>query len=849
MAESGLLTEVRWEWDGTIIAADALAGSTVLTVGNVLTIQGAEVVLWIDEEGPYNLVEWDTEANTITIDPPLLADVTEADAVVPDAGGGPGQIWVAEVILADADTPIEVPLTVHDLVVMPEGIYDPPKNITIEDDYQKVLDLPGNLPAMTGGYIEPGTGLPDPTVPTEPPAFSPSLIARGTSAGVVLATVEVVDPSTLIEYHMTETPPLDGDDNPLPFTPTTATLIDGPTRATVKSVSTTPDGNRLDKDTTYFFRTVATNIVDDTPPGPMTQSKMDMNNIAELFAEKITAGFILAGQITVGQITIDPETGITIPQPDGGTIHLPANGVDPARITAHITARTLTMEVSASFYGTTQIFGILQAAYGTTAPTSPATVGRMWPRIQSDLKNELYNGDNVTGLCQMIGEPNYWMTAFEFFGGYFRGIHKSTGATFPTALMPANGRMTAGGAFHPRGGITVANDHYYVLGQDSNRGEDWWIFVYDSAFVKTDEFLFTADRNIPYQPAIGARSNGEVFVIFMNKELQTQVRRFSSSGALLSTDALALSGSIFHFSGAYWGPADTGIDTIFAQTKTLGLGFAFLGTTKARRAAVEFDSPGLNAGRGLWWDETRFRSLDDSMRVFDYSRNWFTQNLTVTHTWYDGDNGGTGKHETDAGPIVPTTLAARSWLTVSTPAPPDSGNDSPTALDKANMIRVYAGAGATRYLVQTLGVDVDGNTIVDIDPVDLIPTSGDVPPPLNGFLEAETPPGQFESTTKANGTPLWVLKGDGVASIRKMSQAGYATATQSSSTTGTVDVVFKVPFDSPPAVVITPQQTTIHHAGAINITAVGFTIQVRRFDNASASAQVLCSWVAHVITT
>ena len=154
MGVNGLLTDVRWEWTGTEVTADLVAGTTVLPVLDPESITEEENV-WIAGTGPYEIVDADVDASTFTITPGLEIDIDIGTEVANDVGGQPGRAWVCEVILADADVPIEVPLTIHDLSVMPEGHYDPPVVIVLTDDLERVENLPGSLPVVDGIYIPP----------------------------------------------------------------------------------------------------------------------------------------------------------------------------------------------------------------------------------------------------------------------------------------------------------------------------------------------------------------------------------------------------------------------------------------------------------------------------------------------------------------------------------------------------------------------------------------------------------------------------------------------------------------------------------------------------------------------
>jgi len=168
MGTNGLLTDVRWEWTGTEVTTDLVAGTTVLPVLDPLSVTADEDV-WIADTGPYTIADTDVDGSTFTLTSGLQVDVDSGTEVAKDIGGQPGRAWVCEVILADADSPIEVPLTIHDLSVMPEGTYDPPVVIVLSDDLGSVEDLPGSLPTIDGVYIPPDTLPPGPQGVPGPP--------------------------------------------------------------------------------------------------------------------------------------------------------------------------------------------------------------------------------------------------------------------------------------------------------------------------------------------------------------------------------------------------------------------------------------------------------------------------------------------------------------------------------------------------------------------------------------------------------------------------------------------------------------------------------------------------------
>src|SRR5690349_10301267 len=114
MTENGLLTNVRWEYDGTITAAAAAAGDAYVLAAYPAAI-APDSDIWVSGTGPYRVLSVEaTEDDTpgaVGVEPPLAEAVEEGEPVVPDAGGAPARVWTAEVVLIDGATPVEIPLT------------------------------------------------------------------------------------------------------------------------------------------------------------------------------------------------------------------------------------------------------------------------------------------------------------------------------------------------------------------------------------------------------------------------------------------------------------------------------------------------------------------------------------------------------------------------------------------------------------------------------------------------------------------------------------------------------------------------------------------------------------------
>lgn len=822
------IVSISQDFRGASVTVDAPIGATVLEVDTTVDFSdvGAGELVIANGTTPLVYASVDEDAATITLAEPLTEAV--------DAGTGV-RLWDSEsgattveykAGVVDEDGESFTAILPHTLIPLSGLGALIGASVSVDDDL-RVVEVYGREGVIDGTSIDPTT-LPDPTVPTEPPADSPALEAAGTPRTIVVQA-ENVDVGTVIDYHLGTS---------AGFTPDATTLVRS-TAVTIIEILTLPDGGDLDPTATYYLKAIAHNVVGPAPVGPEVEAQLrlaDSDTILELTVSKLVGGTltgatILAGMIAIGLITIDPDNGIVVP----GGITIPANG-NPIELIAHAVLKSLTVEGNASLFGMTQLFGVLRASNGVTNPTVGPTPGRTWPSLLTDWSDAtVLDPAQARGMVEMIGNSPFWLTVFDFYGaGTFRAVNKTTGELngFVFADMPSG--------FHPRGGVTTIGTSYYVLGQDGNRGSDWYVYKFDTTLTKTGEWYVVNGQSLPREPTIG-NDGTNVLLGWVTKSAVLQYRKYSTAGTDLGTTNLLVTGSLFNLGGIHSGITDIGDDlgpvaTISVAT-TSGHVYQFF-TTGTRWPEREWDSAGSTSITGFSWDGTRFRSLDGSGRIWDYSKQSTTAVVNVAHAWYDG-NPDNGEHRTMASPHTPWAWAARSWLTVTTPPPPDVGNTDPLQTDKADRVLVYAGVGAVR-LQQTLAVGV-----TSITPLDVLDTGSAAPSGTNEFESADAAAGQAESTASNANGPLWVARGDGHFHAWKNSQAGSDTAVQSASTSGFVDVTFDVPFDAAPAVIPGVVDTTVYVASVTNVTAAGCRIVVRRIDNASATANVDVSWIAH----
>lgn len=332
------------------LAAGATPGTLTLT---------EPVRVQVDDEDPV----WLVVGNDVASDAYALVSFPQTADVLGDE--------------TDSGDIAHVPIPYGMRASYPEGLYDPPVPIVVSDDLTVVLDTPGVKPVIDGSTI---INLPGPDEPTEPPESSPPVEVHGTVDALVVEVTEPFASSTTLDFHISTTPD---------FTPGPSTLS-GSARSAVFVITGLPtgltgsegedvsDGDRLQPDVTYYVRTVARNIIGSAAPGPIAPGVLDPSVVSEIITARLVAGFVLAGSIQVGNITINPETGITIPQSDGGTIHFPADG-SPATITAYLNARGLRVENDLTINGVGELAGTLTMTGGAPPPKTPPTLTYGYP--------------------------------------------------------------------------------------------------------------------------------------------------------------------------------------------------------------------------------------------------------------------------------------------------------------------------------------------------------------------------------------------------------------------------------------------------------------------------------------
>ena len=158
MSVRGWVQGCVWRPQGSELTADAAVGATTLTVddptdfdddGGVLDLNGTQLTYsTIDEDGD------------VTLDDPLATAGSTGDKVLAISGGQPLSDLILTVSADDGDA-IEVSVPFEQRSVWPEGDYDAPVQVVLSDDLERIKEVPGRVPVITGTMITTGTGADD----------------------------------------------------------------------------------------------------------------------------------------------------------------------------------------------------------------------------------------------------------------------------------------------------------------------------------------------------------------------------------------------------------------------------------------------------------------------------------------------------------------------------------------------------------------------------------------------------------------------------------------------------------------------------------------------------------------
>lgn len=738
--EHGTVESVAEVAMGDELVAAAPAGSTSLLLGDAVDFAEDGGTLSIAGDVlAYTSADLDTDTLHLASPTTVAYEESEPVLVHPQAVA---RVASVRLDLDGEAVEVRVPHALYDRVA--EGVRaDDPEQVSLSLDGSEwvLADVLGREPVIDGTFLDPTT-VPEP-VPAEAPATAPALTVTGVSNGLVVRA-DAVDVGTLIEYHITDTPPLDTNGDELPFTPTAATLLGDATRGTLLVVTHLPDGTPLVPETTYHLRTVAFNAAGPAPePGPVATGELDLDTVSNLVTTQMEAGFLLAGSIQVGQITIDPDTGITIPTVGGG-IELPADGGE-ATFSGSINTGSITVEDHLTINGVANaINGTLLLANVVEAPTAAPQVGWQFPYTTTI-------GADTWSLTDSL-DGTEWVTIT---WGTDR-VHK---------YRKSDGVRTANvdvGDYYVKGIVKGNPSFYFAVAENRFDDLDLYLLKLDANLNVTKSARVVGKPNVPKAAGIGvdyetghilvaySRTNGEDVVV---RSFATLDLAQVGTATYLEYGVEVLTGSPVDMTGIHRLPTGDG----GAYEWWVGLN----GSLVRHAAATPPADPWVTrpeSVKGFTWDGTRLWSLGySSYKTWKWSTNKWPAAVAVSHTWYDSDPAGTGTHETMAGPAVNYQPPPFAYLRVVRPASADAGD-----VDSPDTARIYIDnhlqEGGEPWAQYTIYETVD--------------LGGAPAPTVNGFDNAAANPGRIASAAQDGAGPLIELWGDGTARLPGLPPTG-----------------------------------------------------------------------------
>ena len=519
--------------------------------------------------------------------------------------------------------------------------------------------------------------------------------------------------------------------------------------------------------------------------GAVTAETIDANSVAAAIVKAgvIQAQLVMTGTIQVGSGYWNTTEGLVIPQNDDGVIRFPVDG-SAATIYAHLIARSLNVQDDFTISGYGEVKGEMNLANGITKPTAAPGVAATWPSLVATGMGDgsTDNGEVYAGWTNHHSNADWAVSSISYFGGGLRVVNKRDGniAVYPDPSTDKG--WTAN--FYGHGGVVYAGGSYYVLGTDNDRDADFYIYRLDTSFNKIGELrIGTLNAFGNYTPRLGpADATSSAPAMFWTPASGALMMRTYNLALTTQTDRTLVSDAgRRNLGGIAWSDYGTGTGAQRMRVWSRN-GPTWTFTTTFSRTTTE-DMPragGANIA-GILFDATtkKYISYDNYGRLYYYSAFTATTTFGAAYTWYDGD--GTIR-ETEPSPERVLTLSAGQWPIVTLPPAPDEKITDPTRVDKANRIGIYVrtGSNALRLQKYTKVPVVSGST-VDAERTwssDVITTTGQTAPTVNGFAGATVQPGRITSGAKrVDGRPKTELSGNGEARLDGLIPPGFMMAT------------------------------------------------------------------------
>lgn len=527
---------------------------------------------------------------------------------------------------------------------------------------QPLIPLPPARPAPV-----PPIALPT-TDPTEAPESSPLPVVQPGNGSALVTWDRVTDPHTQIDLHVAYSDTL---------APSAATRI-AENVVPIQAVQKMPDGTPVPADYSVYFALVARNVAGEAAASPWVAGRAGVipPELLQLAVGNLTADDVLTKSLRTNGIAIGNGTWNTEMIDVPGVLTIPFNG-DPASITVQLNALSAVITNLRILAQTNVIEGGLKLADGvappTTAPRVKAVRGRGGPNTEAD------QGFTLRGFFDPLNGvgPDWYYTEslYNAPSGVWT-IRKTDGARFLVANPP--------GKFFAVGGVVKLGATWYVLGQDFDRQDNWYLYRFNEAWVKTGESLFATASTVLGDAHLSTDGDA-LFVAFLHRTTGVlRVNQLTATGGLTRYDVLDTAWPDTDVWGLYVGAADLGAARFVVVGRQVARVYTKAGgASGATQARVNPNEWTIVTGAcvGIAWDGTRFKTLGANGFVYWYCPRPVVETRTHAYSWYDSDLDGTGRHETQPGAATIHTARARDWVEVEFEAPNDgAGLDDPDSL-------------------------------------------------------------------------------------------------------------------------------------------------------------------------
>lgn len=458
--------------------------------------------------------------------------------------------------------------------------------------------------------------------------------------------------------------------------------------------------------------------------------------------------------------------GIRVYESDGTIlINFPTDPSTPSSFYGDLFASSLTVEDQLAIRGLVNEISKgaqLVLAGGTTAPTSAPVVTIDWERTNNTYASDA-SGGNIGrhGLVRWTkANGERWWFAQDIAGTYT--ILASIDDDGQAGL--GGGDFFTDGMQAGLGGVTVLGSNIYVLGKvySDYVNFKWRVHGYTSAGVKIADWEWVRPAN-GSEPTIW--NNGTYIMVTWVQEDTHRLmwRPFNAATGAAISVATTLTGLVTPTGAvpksAQFSAADFGVNRLTVVLKGVATVYVFDATAVYQPnetfPLASSDVEGVAFYAGIFWSHDGVaRSLTKHT-----STNWAAESSTwyASNTWYDGDAGGTGTHETAQSPRKSFTMKKRARLNLTTAILPV--RPTPNTADDAKATRIYIGRGAAdpgRTYMERMATLADGARNWTSSAITLPAGAATTPPPATSDFPASSP-GKIVS---ADGVTI-VLQGDG----------------------------------------------------------------------------------------